>query len=112
MTKQTLEQVPLVCTPEISKAIHHELTLGGRVECGELLVVGGANWQKNRIIECLEGKLAELQAQLTKMNETSARRAAVLFPQEIDRLGTVNSFFRGGLEGQIELLQFLISRFK
>ena len=115
MPEQTLEQVPLVCTPEVSKAIYNELTLCGRVKSDEVLVVGGANWQKNRIVQHLEEKLKELQTQIAKMNDASAKRAAALsarYPEEMDSLGTVKSFIRGGLEEKIGLLQSLIGDLK
>src|ERR1700756_2532865 len=102
---ETLEQVPLVCTEEIAKAIHRELTCGGRVKADELVAIGAANWQRHRIVEHLNEKLQETQKLLAAMDESAKKFSK---NGHADEILTLRCNLRGRLEGQVDLLKPLI----
>jgi hypothetical protein len=89
------DKVSLVCKHGVAKAIRAEYPLRQNEE----LILTGAFWQKDRILEHLLEKQHELQAQLAEMNEVHA-----------PDLVTSRAFLRGRLEGQIELLESLIAK--
>ena len=105
-------QLPLVCDDAIAKAIFCELTLGGLVAGDEVLVIGGANWQKNRIKSHLETKLAELKTIVAGFDTHSkaalAQAEVRLNWTDLDTLAGTKAFIRGQYEAKIELLASLI----
>lgn len=106
--------LPLVCTHEIASAIFNELTLGGRVAGDKVLVIGGANWQKNRIIQHLDEKLTQVKSLLSKMDKASkaaAAASALNSKAEIPDMGVLGgtkAYIRGRYGAQKELLEQLV----
>ena len=98
MDTQAPARIPLVCTIEIAKALYNELSVGGLAPVSFDLADAACRWQVNRIVEHLKVQLAARQAEF---------KAPDAHPDAL--LATAQSYLRGRLEGQIDLLESLIN---
>jgi hypothetical protein len=96
---------PLFLNYKIAKTINDSATCVG-MRGRKSLIVKGANWQRTRIIQHLEGLLRELQMSQDKSNSRSIPCGGDV------GLGMLSVTVRAEYEKQIGLLQSLISELK
>lgn len=66
---------PLVCTEEIAKALCYEATFGGKcAQNPQVLVLAGALWQRNRILEYLKEQVTTMTEDQNRVREAQKKK--------------------------------------